>query len=86
MKAKVHFICAPRTKTANYGAENISKEIDFPFVPFVGLMLKTDEDGDFIKVDEVFLDVSANQVTVEVYLEEPDVLDTWAEMKSKGWC
>ena len=91
MKARVHYQCQPRRKSATYEAEDICIDVDLPFVPAIGTMLKVSATGDYMKVDDVFLDLVPDGSEGEglvVYLEEPaDGPDfrPWPEMKAQGW-
>jgi hypothetical protein len=85
IKAKLNYYCEPRTTDAPYEVEDIHKFVDLPFIPFAGLMLKIDVGGDYLEVQEVFLDVSEGVDSIEIYFTEPQLLATWDSMNNAGW-
>jgi len=88
MKARVDYFCKPAKKNANYECESIYMEVELPFVPAVGTMLKLTEEGDFVKINDVMLDISPGGHGLLVGLEEPEhvgELRPWSEMKAQGW-
>lgn len=90
MKAKVHATCQPKSKAAalQYDAENIHIVVDLPFVPAAGTMLKVSPAGDYLKVDQVYLDLTEGGEGLVVFIEEPDdsrELMPWKAMKAEGW-
>lgn len=85
MKARIDYYCQPKTKTAEYESENIHLVVELPFIPAVGTMLKLTNDGDFIRVNDVMLDITKGGEGLCIGLEEPDILDPWLSMRSQGW-
>lgn len=88
MKIKFHWTCKPKSKRANYDAEDIHLIVDdFPFMPVVGMQLKLTPRGAFGQVDEVFWDCDEPDL-FGVYLKDPELeldLYPWADMKAEGW-
>lgn len=76
IEATLRYSCEPLNKEL-YELEDIHKNVDLPFVPFAGLLLKVDEGSDFAEVDQVFLDISTGHNRLEVYLKEPEILMSW---------
>lgn len=73
---------------SNDDCENIYMVVDLPFVPAVGTMLKLTEQGDFIEINDVMLDISPGGDGLLVGLAEPlhdGELRPWPEMKAQGW-
>lgn len=85
MKARIEYFSQPKKKNAGYEAENIYKIVELPFVPARGMFLKVDEDGDFVEIGDVHLDISGSEPLISVGLVEPDNLPAWSEMKKAGW-
>lgn len=81
-------LLALAAKESDTDCENIYMVVDLPFVPAVGTMLKLTEQGDFIKINDVMLDISPGGDGLLVGLEEPQhdgELRPWSEMKAQGW-
>lgn len=88
MKARIHCTCLPRSKRASYEAEDIHIDVELPFTPFPGLLLKVTAGGDYLKVHEVYLDLTPGGEGFNVFIEEPDELSElwkWSDMRAQGW-
>lgn len=88
MKATIHATCLPKSKKADYEAEDIVIEVDLPFIPSVGMKLKATRNGEFLKVDDVYLDLTLGDKGLHLYMEEPDDISDlrpWTEMRAEGW-
>lgn len=84
MKAKVLSHCLPKRKTDEFECVEVVIHVDLPFVPVAGTMLKLTPDGEFLRVDQVFWSVTDPDV-IDVFIEEPEVLPTFAFMRKEGW-
>lgn len=85
MKATLHYWATPAQPDAQHEAEDIRLTVFLPFMPTAGMKLKVTPDGDYLKVAEVFWDISSPD-EVEVVFEEPlDLLPEWEQMKEQGW-
>lgn len=88
MKARVQYVCQPKSKRANYDAEDIVLDVTLPFLPPIGSKLKLTKNGDYLKVDDIYLDFVGDEEKIVIFIEEPDELDAlrpWKEMKAEGW-
>jgi len=88
MKARIDYYCEPAKNRAEYDAEEIHMYVDLPFVPSVGMLLKLTKEGEYIKINNVMLDVSPEGEGLIIGLEEPEEdhqLRPWPEMKAQGW-
>jgi hypothetical protein len=88
MKARVHHVCLPRSKRVAYDTENICIDIDLEVLPQIGSMLKVAPNGEYLKVEDVYLDVTPGGEGLSIHIEEPDRDDDlrpWPEMKIGGW-
>lgn len=86
-KARLDYVCKPKSKDADYGCEEISLFVDLPFVPFEGLSIKPTPNSEYISVCGVMLDITPDGDGLIVSLEDPgeNQLRPWEEMKSEGW-
>lgn len=84
MKAKVLTHCLPKRKTDEFECVEVVIHVDLPFVPAAGTMLKLTPDGEFLCVDQVYWSVTDPDV-IDVFIEEPEVLPTFAFMRKEGW-
>ncbi len=51
-------------------------------------MLKVTPNGDFLKVQDVYLDVTPGGEQLSLHIEDPESADdlwSWPEMKKEGW-
>ncbi|ULQ48360.1 hypothetical protein JN531_017150 (plasmid) [Flagellatimonas centrodinii] len=89
MKAQIRWTCGPQSKTAEYDAEDICIDVELPAVPQIGILLKVTSDGEFVRVDDVYMDLSEDGDGLLVFLKdaEPGTPDfrPWAELKAQGW-
>lgn len=89
MRARIRWTCQPKSKKADYGAEDIFIDVALPFVPQIGSKLKVTAHADFVAVGDVYLDLADGGEGLVVFLEDPDLGDPsfrpWLEMKREGW-
>lgn len=89
MKAQIRWTCGPRTKKADYEAEEICIDVELPLVPQIGSVLKLTAAGEFVRVDDVYLDLSVGGEGLVVFLKDaaPGTPDfrPWKELRAQGW-
>ncbi len=88
MRATIHYVCLPKSKRADYGSEDIIIDVEMPFVPSAGTMLKVAQEGGYLKVEDVFLDLVPGGDGLAIFIQEPgdrNDLRPWLEMKAQGW-
>ena len=62
--------------------------VDLPFIPQAGTYLKVTPEGEFMTVQSVMVDITANGSPIIISMEEPDEitqLRPWKEMIAQGW-
>jgi hypothetical protein len=82
--AEIRHTCTPRTKRANYEAEDISIKIQIPFVPVPGSMIKVTPHGEFLEVDQIYWAIDSPD-EVQIWIKEEEDLMPWSVMKAEGW-
>lgn len=88
MHVTILHTCGPSDDRTDVEAEDIEIEVDLPFPPFQGMLIKATPEGDFLKVQTVLVDVSGGQADITLHIEEPedDVgLTPWPVMAKEGW-
>lgn len=82
MKVRIDYYC--KSKTRRDEVEDISIDIDIPFIPIVGMFLKVTPHGDYLEVKSVHFDISDGGEGLVIGVDN-EPLWSWEAMEAEGW-
>ena len=88
MRARIDYYCRPARISGGVEELEIHRFVDLPFAPSVGMLLKLTPRGDYLKVDDVMLDITPGGAGLIIGIEEPaesSSLRPLKEMEEEGW-
>jgi hypothetical protein len=83
MKVRVYHVCGPKRRGGSQ-AEDIVIEIEMPFVPYPGLMIKPTPTSDYLKIAHVFWDIGTPD-RILAHTDQEDPLYKFEDMVKQGW-
>ena len=87
MKVRLAYACLPVATGLSYDIEDIHVDVELPFVPSVGMMIRPTPANDYVEIVNVFLDFHPEGEGIVLGLKEPedDNLRSWTDMQAQGW-
>jgi|GEM_PF-6690525 len=84
MKVTLNYFCKP-TKSNPDG--NVFMVGGLPFIPEIGTMIKIHAEGDYLRINDILLDVSGDGYRLMIGLEQPEDSDLrpFSELSKEGW-
>lgn len=84
MRVRIFAVCSPKNARALHDAEDIIIDIEMPFTPFPGLLIKPTPQSDYLKIAEVFWTIEIAD-RCEAHSDQEEVLRPLSEMTAQGW-
>ncbi|BAL25455.1 hypothetical protein [Azoarcus sp. KH32C] len=84
MKIRIWHLARPAIDDGCFEAEEVCLDVDLPFVPQAGAVLKVDGPADPLTVDHAYWD-AARPDLVHVFTKDPACLPTMQRMRASGW-